>query len=143
MDMIPKATILTVSAILALSSVPTLAGAASATTATNPATAQITAQRLYCGANAFISRRNNTQYGISGEITGCHGYLQIKCWPIHRHSFKWHTHAMRVNVGRSGRSVSGKSGWIKGTNGDTYKAKCSFYQDHHYVTSITTKSITL
>ncbi|MET8144561.1 hypothetical protein ABZU32_30000 [Sphaerisporangium sp. NPDC005288] len=39
--------------------------------------------------------------------------------------------------------VSGKSGWIKGTNGDRYKAKCSFYQDHKYVAGITTRTIKL
>ncbi|WP_405146576.1 hypothetical protein OG589_05020 [Sphaerisporangium sp. NBC_01403] len=122
-------------------------GSADAAMVMRQAGTAATATRACSTYAVYIARKDNTHYGISGTVDGrsCpHPYnWEISCRPIHRHSFNWHTHGIVVSVGKYGRYVSGKSGWIKGTNGDHYKATCRFYYNNYYQGSKTSRTIEL
>ena len=77
---------------------------------------------------ALIERLSNTSYRIAGSAS-CEStvdWIQIDCWPVHRHSFYWHSHT-GANIGDTDFGDHRVAvGWstVSGTDGDKYKPHC-------------------
>jgi len=49
----------------------------------------------------------------------------MNCNTVHRRRFYWHSHPTVIRYS-SPSDFNQTSGWLGGTNGDTYKAHCNF-----------------
>jgi hypothetical protein len=98
-----------------------------------------------CNLSARISGQPAyNRYKVAGSI-GCtaNGYLRMRCKPVHKHTFGWHSHDWAFDVTRFGSSLDRSSGWIYGTNGDTYKAHCEYWFNGWYLGAVESGTITL
>jgi hypothetical protein len=108
-------------------------------------TAEQAGVALSCSRTARISAdRVNNRYKVSGSVScNANGFLRMRCKPVHRHTFFWHSHAWAFDVTRFGSSLSESSGPINGTNGDTYKANCQYWFNGVYLGALESGTITL
>lgn len=90
------------------------------------------------GHNCTITARatwngSANTYSYSGSAT-CRStrFMKVWCFPVHRHSFNWHSHTHDIvqnGPRRTTRLSSGSASNIRGTNGDRYKINCKLELD--------------
>ena len=92
-----------------------------------------TASATHCSVSARLSPDYvGNRYRIGGTIRcGGSGTRQLVCKAVHRHSTYWHSHSNAIVASREA-DFSQTSGWVGGTNDDTYKANCKGYYDGSY-----------
>lgn len=83
-------------------------------------------------ARATWNSSANT-YNYSGSAS-CNStrFMKVWCFPVHRHSFNWHSHTHDIvqnGPRRTTRLSSGSASNIRGTNGDRYKINCKLELD--------------
>lgn len=84
---------------------------------------------------AKISKTGYNTYKIAGSAS-CDSWvdlIQIRCWPVHRHTLYWHSHtgaAIEDAAFGQPRVTVGWSNNITGTPGDKYKTHCDMQATH-------------
>lgn len=81
-----------------------------------------------CTVTAKVSWNTSANtYTYAGSAScGAQRSMKLWCFPVHRHSFKWHSHTGDIiqNGPRTTRSLSVGPATKGGTNGDRYKINC-------------------
>ncbi|GAA3673547.1 hypothetical protein GCM10022224_042260 [Nonomuraea antimicrobica] len=81
-----------------------------------------------CKVTASVNWNSSAnRYTYSGKA-GCSSRRSMKLWcfPVHRHSFSWHSHTGDIiqNGPRTTTSLGVGPATKRGTNGDRYKINC-------------------
>lgn len=89
---------------------------------------------------ASIDWYDSSTYRIagSGACESTVDWIDIDCWPVHRHSFSWHSHDVNTIGDRNysaARVTVGWSGLIGGTKDDDYKTHCEMSARHGTTTT--------
>jgi hypothetical protein len=95
--------------------------------------APTTAVASHCAVSARLSPDYTyNRYRITGAIRcGGSGTRRLECKAIHRHSTYWHSHSAAI-IESHEYDFTRTSGWISGTDDDTYKANCKGYYNGSY-----------